>query len=75
MVEKCTANDQCESEEAESEQPRPIIPTASVCLQLMQTYDDDAQMHHLQQLEDFIKKKIFDAYKQCKITNFFSPNV
>ena len=49
MVEKCTANDQCESEETESEQPPPIIPTASVCLQaiksisqLMQTYDDDA---------------------------------
>ena len=38
-------------------------------------YDDDAQMHNLQQLEDFIKKKIFDAYKQYKITNFFSPNV
>ena len=53
MVEKCTANDQCKSEETESEQPPPIIPTASVCLQaiesirqLMQIYNDDAQMHH-----------------------------
>ena len=48
MVEKFTANDQCESEETESDQPTPIIPTASVCFQaiesirqLMQTYDDD----------------------------------
>jgi len=78
VVEKCTTDDQCKSEETHCEEPQPIIPTHSSCLQaidsirqLMQTYDNEAQMHNLQQLEDFIKKKMFQTQKQSKITDFF----
>ena len=76
---KCTTDYQCEPEETDSEQPSPIISTSSSYIQaiesihqLMQSCDNDDS---LQQLEDFIKKKIFDACKQCRVTYLFSSNV